>query len=511
MKCAGRWCASKRLLLLGVLLLLPLLGHGRKSKKAKAKAKRAVALGRDHALGAQRLAERRLPEALESFDRAVAMGGAVHRETRAQRSKTLGIMGRLPEAAAELELALKQDPAEDPGWFSEQWFMHGILLQQLGTERSVEAVESMRTAHRLHPDHGRSRPELLVSLCVAHQGMHAVVDYATKTKYLQDGVDFCDAAVSAAAGATQQGTGALKAAYLNKGMILMHLNRVTEAWDATDSAVNMMPDLKPVPDALEAAAASSPFAPLPADGKMHKLWPTLASQAVYTPAELPFHLVTDNAADSFSTPVWISRADGANVDTMNAELAKVVHAVRRDDPRGNRVSNIGGWQSAKTRGAEYAAFVQEQAGKSSAVRALYAHILHQASSFIEQLQIPTDRGAPHITLKESWVNVNDRGHYNTAHSHLTNTFSGCYYIASGWDGTSTEQDGSRTSLQFVEPWDQLKGQRKASGETSTWSDKALGLPGTLALWPGPLNHSVPVHEGSGERISVAFNLALVLK
>ena len=502
MKCAGRG-ASKRLLLLGVLLLLPLLGYGRKSKKAKAKAKRVVSLGRDHARGAQLLAERRLPEALESFDRAVALGGAVHRETRAQRSKTLGIMGRLPEAAAELELALNQDPAEDPAWFSEQWFMHGILLQQLGVERTVEAVESMRTAHRLHPDQGRSRPELLVSLCVAHQGMHAVTDYATKTKYLQDGVDFCDAAVSAAAGA------GLKAAYLNKGMTLMHLNRVTEAWDATDLAVNMIPDLKPVPAAVEAAAASSPFAPLPTDSKMHRLWPTAASQAAYTPAELPFHLVTDDALNSFSTPVWVSRASGADADQMNADLTKLVHAARLDDPRGNRVSNVGGWQSAKTRGAEYAAFIQEQVGKSSAVRALYAHILQQASDFVEELDIRTERGAPHITLKESWVNVNDRGHYNAVHSHLTNTFSGCYYIASGWDGTSTEQNGSRTSLQFVQPWDQRAGELK--GETSTWSDEALGLSGTLALWPGPLNHSVPVHEGPGERISLAFNLALVLK
>ena len=79
-----------------------------------------------------------------------------------------------------------------------------------------------------------------------------------------------------------------------------------------------------------------------------------------------------------------------DMERMNADLRQVVHAVHQDDPQGNRVSNIGGWQSAKTPGAEYASFVQEQSGKSGAVRALYAHILEQASSFLEQLQLPAD-------------------------------------------------------------------------------------------------------------------------
>ena len=48
-------------------------------------------------------------------------------------------------------------------------------------------------------------------------------------------------------------------------------------------------------------------------------------------------------------------------------------------------------------------------------------------------------------------------------------------------------------------------------EDSVWTESSLGLPGTLAMWPGPVNHSVAVHEGGRERISLAFNLALVLK
>ena len=525
----GAGGAARLRWVLRLLLLAAALGvaHPRKSKRKTKSARRAAALTPEHKLGAQLFAERRLPEALESFDRAVALGGAVPKETRELRSRTLGTMGRLPEALAEIELALEQDPDDDPAWHSHQWFVRGILLQQLGKDRIVESAESMRTAHRLSPDQGRSQPELLVSLCVSHAGLHAVTDQALKMQYLEDGVEFCDAAVAASAGSADARTqNGLKAAHLNKGMILMHLNRVPEAWAATDAATSMVADLKPVPAAIEASAASSPFPPPPSQGKMHKLWPVAAEQSVYSPAELPFHLVPDDDAAegaSFSTPVWISHAAGANVDSMNAELRRVVHEVRKADPRGNHVSNVGGWQSAKTRGADFASFLQEQAESSGAARALYAHIVEQLSQFLEQLQIPAQHGEPHVTLKESWVNVNDRGHYNRAHSHLTNTFSGCYYIASGWDDDETSADATtttRTGLQFVEPWERANSRRRTNAgggggggeeEDSVWTESSLGLPGTLAMWPGPVNHSVAVHEGGRERISLAFNLALVLK
>ena len=91
------------------------------------------------------------------------------------------------------------------------------------------------------------------------------------------------------------------------------------------------------------------------------------------------------------------------------------------------------------------------------------------------------------------------------HNHLTNTFSGCYYISSGYTGDDPDH---LTGLQFEGPWDRPE----ASGDSrSTWTDSALGQPGTLAMWPGPLNHSVPTHTGDTERISLAFNLALTLK
>ena len=90
-----------------------------------------------------------------------------------------------------------------------------------------------------------------------------------------------------------------------------------------------------------------------------------------------------------------------------------------------------------------------------------------------------------------------------------NIFAGCYYIASGFgddDGAQVNrQELSRTSLQFLAP------QSAENSEVGNWSSEALGRSGTLAMWPGSLNHSVAEHTGDHERISLAFNLALTLK
>lgn len=90
-----------------------------------------------------------------------------------------------------------------------------------------------------------------------------------------------------------------------------------------------------------------------------------------------------------------------------------------------------------------------------------------------------------------------------AHNHLTSTLSGCYYISSGYSENNGIQ--YRTGLKFEGPWD------RPAEAGSEWTDNKLGSPGTLALWPGPLNHSVPVHNGDTERISMAFNVAVTLK
>ena len=110
--------------------------------------------------------------------------------------------------------------------------------------------------------------------------------------------------------------------------------------------------------------------------------------------------------------------------------------------------------------------------------------------------------APFVTVREAWANVNGKGDSNYEHAHGTSVFSGCYYLASGF-----EEGDSRaaTGLRLHKPG----GAEEDGGEH--WSSQALGRAGTLALWPGAVVHSVPEHTGTGQRMSVAFNVGLTLK
>ena len=88
-------------------------------------------------------------------------------------------------------------------------------------------------------------------------------------------------------------------------------------------------------------------------------------------------------------------------------------------------------------------------------------------------------------MKESWANVNRKGHRNSAHNHLTATLSGCYYIQSGFDDAELAAErGKATALEFLPPPADPGGSDGDDGvarpELEPWSHEALGAAGTLA-------------------------------
>eukprot|EP01045_Picozoa_sp_COSAG04_P019857 COSAG04_NODE_1969_length_5111_cov_5.551676_6_plen_123_part_00 len=113
------------------------------------------------------------------------------------------------------------------------------------------------------------------------------------------------------------------------------------------------------------------------------------------------------------------------------------------------------------------------------------------------------------------------------HDHGNVALAGCYYVASGAGGGGE----LRTGLWLADPRrDNATGagsarrtpfEQLAQGphgwpepdagyrlEGRDWGDGALGRGGTLALWPGHLQHWVPPHDGNAERVSIAFNVGL---
>ena len=319
-----------------------------------------------------------------------------------------------------------------------------------------------------------------------------------------------------------------------------------------------------------------------ADGPASRPFHVVSAVLGSAPAKEPWH-----------TPVWVSEAAGSlAVAEMNAMLVELVHEQRAADPGGVTISNHGGWQSGRTtvdgRRTEHASFIQEGTARpgdgGSAVRLLYAHILRQVGEYLRevippslaagacsmppegvgcgvrcarvcvcacvrvcacvwwwwgcsspfarlQIKLGAEHGVPFISLRESWANVNQKGHQNNWHSHALNTLAGCYYVTSGY----AIDKGHRTALQFMAPQGSAT-TGSATTAPAAWSTEAFGRAGVVALWPGYLNHSVAPHEvrttaarrqpmlwppaaggdsplcqGAGERISIAFNIALTLK
>jgi uncharacterized protein (TIGR02466 family) len=98
----------------------------------------------------------------------------------------------------------------------------------------------------------------------------------------------------------------------------------------------------------------------------------------------------------------------------------------------------------------------------------------------------------------AWANVNRAGDFNNVHVHPASTWSGTYYVDVG-DPT----DGA-APLHLSDP---------CQGRALTFLPKVVHgsvhvhpKPGLMVLFPSYVPHMVFPHEGTGTRISVAFNL-----
>jgi len=100
----------------------------------------------------------------------------------------------------------------------------------------------------------------------------------------------------------------------------------------------------------------------------------------------------------------------------------------------------------------------------------------------------------------AWANVNQRGDFNAVHAHPGSTWSGTYYVDAGDAG----EGEAGASLQLFDP---------CSGRSVSYPTLAPTCvyirpnPGLMILFPSYVPHMVFPHEGSGTRISIAFNLS----
>lgn len=192
----------------------------------------------------------------------------------------------------------------------------------------------------------------------------------------------------------------------------------------------------------------------------------------------------------WGTPVFSLSWSGSQA--LNSALKTLILERRASDP-GLQKSNQGGWHSTED-------------------------LLHWPSPHMKTLQERMVEGFRCATARTSrgqgyngkiqltaWANVNVKGHSNEVHKHPQCNWSGVYYVDVGADGTHQDESGK---IHFLDP-------RGGAGMMQDYfgvfgqSRAIQPAVSQMLLFPSWLLHGVRPYWGDHERISIAFNIALL--
>ncbi|GMG83693.1 hypothetical protein LNKW23_29060 [Paralimibaculum aggregatum] len=208
-------------------------------------------------------------------------------------------------------------------------------------------------------------------------------------------------------------------------------------------------------------------------------------------AQKPINIVEGRTLQAFATPIaaflW------PESEALNAELA--AEALKREAAAGEGVarSNVGGWHSDH----------DLLAWDIPAVKVLHRRILRMTAD-LTSATLRGGKGARFAFAIEAWANVARSGQYHLVHDHPGSHWSGVYYASVGTPDASERFNGR---LELLDP-------RVATGmvplHAGTFDERHMVTPepGLMVLFPSWLRHHVLPFKGSGERISIAFNVRL---
>ena len=153
---------------------------------------------------------------------------------------------------------------------------------------------------------------------------------------------------------------------------------------------------------------------------------------------------------------------------------------------GRVISNGGGWQSNDLDMA-----TPELSELFAEVRKRLEEV-HRAFEFNPSLS---------QVITEAWININQKGHFNTSHDHPGSLFSAVYYVKGGADKGELELRTPIIPHTYTIS-------KEMVGNFNAFTGHAMVVPpvtGDLLIFPSWLLHRVNMSRSDEERISVAFN------
>ena len=208
----------------------------------------------------------------------------------------------------------------------------------------------------------------------------------------------------------------------------------------------------------------------------------------------------------FPTPIFVIEVPDSA--TLNAELRQVITEREKSQPS-TQISNLGGWQSS---------WDMDRWGGAPAIK-LMAIIRNLANRMTTDRKGTAGTG-PHPGFYSGtwganmWANVNRSGHGNVYHSHPGAYWSAVYYVDDGGIDADPSLGGE---LEFMDPRGPLPtmnsphlGYAGPGGLSGGNTEIMRPKNGMMVMFPSWLLHQVRPYLGTRERISIAFNLHVLV-
>jgi len=162
----------------------------------------------------------------------------------------------------------------------------------------------------------------------------------------------------------------------------------------------------------------------------------------------------------------------------------------------------------EARESDYTARYQEQNFFSSehpAVLWLKEQIDQTATGFLRQVGI---QRALRWTLF-SWYNTNRYGDHHAPHTHPRSYLSGTYYVRVPAEPESVDDPRARPAcISFYDPRTGANMITAGSGRDASAVHVVRPTPGTLLMWPSPVQHAVHPNLSEEPRVTISFNLIM---
>ena len=203
--------------------------------------------------------------------------------------------------------------------------------------------------------------------------------------------------------------------------------------------------------------------------------------------------MSENLTQLFSVPLWKFQAE--NHSELNKNLIKSINQEKKTDG-GVSISNQGGWQSHGK--------LQFKPEFKELVDLINKNLLQVGKEYGFGMM------SSKLKVTSMWANINDKACSNAVHSHQSPVgmpnplvISGCYYVK------VPKNSGQFVLEDFSRPMRYLQLPFQEPNLMNSFTVRVPPEDGNLLFFPAWMEHSVEANMSNEERISIAFNVALI--